>query len=1042
MLFFSTARCKSFVGLLRKMISLAVVRRCTIFVVLDGLIKQSIGKVSTRSLLACLFSFLLLITIALTSFLLLSSGNRIVGDVIAETAKTISRDLSREVTRFLETPDIVNINGTRSILAGRVDHTDDDSITRFFMDAPQRRAEYSVSSIYFAEPNGRFIGVEVGGNRQELDSWNVSISSHKTQGIYTDFEVNTDGSVGKKIGDVKPYDPRVRPWYVSAIENPEHAIWTDVYTDFNTNLATLTRAQAVQNEGGELIGVLAVDLFLEHIQTFLSSLDTSPNSEVFIVNEDGLVLAAHAPGYIGNRPSHNLLVPDSPFQFMPYAIAAMGNLEKITDVETGEEKLAFTRGVERTANIKLQDQDGYLYSAGIGEAHGVNWTLGVFIPNSDFLQSVDEQMTKLLPLAIVGLLLIGGALRLFLSVLIRPLEELRKNANKIACGDFGTEIDTSMGNEVGELARSIDTMRNNLHATFAKLESNCNELSMQKLRVESTLWSISDGVVSIDRDHNIVYMNPAAKNLTGHIDLDLQANNVSQIVKLKDTEKNSHLTKKELGQLLQTENESEIQGLELLDKGGVSRHVSFKVAKNICESGMEHGSVILLSDLTEKIHLTNKLVHQAAHDELTGLVNRREFERLLEISLQETRKESCTDTLLYLDLDRFKIVNDSCGHIAGDELLRQIANKFLQCVRVGDVVARLGGDEFGIILKQCSRENGNLIATKILSCVKKFRFDWQQRSYRIGVSIGLMSLESRSKSVESVLSDVDSACYQAKDDGRNSIREYIESEDSINERCDEFPWIKKIDQAIEQGQFVLHAQNILPTSNCENASHCFEVLVRMVSDTGEFIPPGSFLPAAERYNLASKIDHWVVENTFDWMARNLNTIPDTSLCFINLSSQSINVDSTLEFIINSLERYDVSANQICFEFAETATIANLSTAKKIIKALRDLGFRIALDDFGSGLSSFEYLKNLEVDYLKIDSFYVQDIVQSEYDQAIVSSITKIGHTLGLKVIAVFVESDDVAEKMKDIGVDYVQGFDVSTPHPLDDLIYVQSDRSA
>ncbi len=980
-----------------------------------------------------------MITIALTSFLLVSSGNRIVGDVIAETAETISRDLSREVTRLLETPDIVNINGARSILAGRVNYSDDDSLTRFFMDAPQRRAEYSVSSIYFAEPDGRFIGVEVGDHRGELDSWNVSISSSETKGIYTDFEVNADGSVGQKIGEIRPYDPRVRPWYTSALANPERAIWTDVYTDFNTNLATLTRAQAVQNNNGELIGVLAVDLFLEHIQNFLASLDKSPNSEVFIINEDGLVLAAHTQAYKGSRPSHNLLVSESPFKYMPSAVSVMGTLEKTSIAAGGEERVVFTRGDDQAANISLQGQEGYLYSTAIGKEHGVNWTMGVYIPNSDFLQSAKEQIIKLLPLAIIGLFLIGAALRLFLFVLIRPLEELRVSANRIACGEFNVDIDTSMGNEVGELARSIDVMQKNLNTTFEKLQSNCQELSKEKLRVESTLGSISDGVVSIDTNHNVVYMNPAAKQLTGYSKDEAESNNVSRIVNLKYSEKNSHLDNKELGRLLESESDTEISGLELYDKSGASRHVSFKMAKNICDSGMNHGSVILLSDLTDKVNLTNKLVHQAAHDELTGLVNRREFERLLELSLQEERKETHTDTLLYLDLDRFKIVNDSCGHMAGDELLRQISAKFLECVRIGDVVARLGGDEFGIVLKQCSRENGNLIAKKILSCVEKYRFDWQQRSYNIGVSIGLMPIGSESESVESVLNKVDRACYQAKEEGRNRIYEYKESVDS---KFDETPWVEKIDRALDEGQFVLFAQKILPTSKCINTTLNFEVLLRMVNEKGESIPPGSFFPTAERYSLASRIDQWVIENTFAWLAKNRDGLPDASLCFINISSQTINDAGIVEFVVDCLDRHGIDADGICFEVAETVTIANLSTVRNLMEILREKGFRFALDNFGAGLSSFEYLKNLTVDYLKIDGVYIRDIDQNEYDQAVVSSITKIGHTLNLKVIAEYVETDEVVEKMKNLGVDYVQGFEVSRPFPLHDLLTDRVKHSA
>lgn len=854
-------------------------------VALDGIIKKLTGNFSTRSLLAFLFICLLLATITLTSILLITSGNRIVGGVIAETAKTISRDLSGEVTRLLDTPDIVNQNGARSILAGRVDYSNDDSIASFFMDAHQRRAEYSVSSIYFAEPTGRFIGVEVGGHSQGLDAWNISISSEETNRIYTDFEANPDGSVGAKMGEIQPYDPRVRSWYTKALATPERAIWTDIYTDFNTNLATLTRAQAVQDEQGKLIGVLAVDLFLEHIQTFLSTLDMSANSEAFIFNANGWVLAAHAPAYTGAQPSHNLPISDSPFKYMPAAV----------DIING--------GDDQAVTVTINEQEGFLYSAAIGEEHGVDWTLGVYIPNSDFLQSVEEQVLKLAPLALIGLLLIGSALLVFLSVVIRPLEQIRASANKIASGNFNTKIDTSMGNEVGELARSIDTMQQSLKTSFADL------------------------------------------------------------VKL------------------------------------------------------------------------------AAHDELTQLINRREFERLLALCLQRDRKSVDTDILLYLDLDQFKIVNDTCGHLAGDELLRQVSNIFEQCVLQGDVVARLGGDEFGVLLSHCESPYGMQVAENILDCLEKYRFGWEQHSFRIGVSIGLLLINSESSSVGTVLSNADSACYLAKETGRNRIQQFSENDVAIHERRNEVRWVEEINRAIDHNRFVLYTQRIMPTSiHADDRVH-FEVLVRMLDDNGKIIPPSTFFPSAERYNLTSSIDRWVIENTFRWLNANLEFVSSMGVCSINLSAQSIGDTSIADFIMGRLDDYQLPAGQICFEVTETATIANLSSAVSIIDTLRERGCLFALDDFGSSLSSFEHLKNLHVDYLKIDSVFLRDLVGNEYDLAIVTSINKIGQTLGLVTVAEFVENQELVEKIEEIGLDFVQGFGVSRPRPIDELLPIQLKRT-
>jgi diguanylate cyclase (GGDEF)-like protein len=417
---------------------------------------------------------------------------------------------------------------------------------------------------------------------------------------------------------------------------------------------------------------------------------------------------------------------------------------------------------------------------------------------------------------------------------------------------------------------------------------------------------------------------------------------------------------------------------------------------------------------------------------LTGLVNRREFERKLAMLLDSGKIKDKQHVLLYLDLDQFKVVNDTCGHIAGDELLRQLTALLSDKVRDNDTLARLGGDEFGVLLEACPVEQGMRIAEEMRKTIAGFKFAWENKLFDVGVSIGLVPLDAQSESMAAVLSAADAACYAAKDDGRNRVQIFHGDKES-GRRQGEMQWVSHINKALEENRFVLFFQEIKPVASSGHGRH-FEILVRMRDEQGALVPPMAFIPAAERYNLMLAIDKWVVCNTFDWLVARGFKDGDAMSCAINLSGQSFGDDAFLEFMLQQFDTRPIPQGSVCFEITETAAIANLNKARRFISSLREKGCRFALDDFGSGMSSYAYLKNLEVDYLKIDGVFVKDMVNDAVDYAMVESINRIGHVMGLKTIAEFVESDAILEKLREMGVDYAQGYGIHKPEPLQNYV--------
>ncbi|OUR63986.1 hypothetical protein A9Q79_09570 [Methylophaga sp. 42_25_T18] len=432
-----------------------------------------------------------------------------------------------------------------------------------------------------------------------------------------------------------------------------------------------------------------------------------------------------------------------------------------------------------------------------------------------------------------------------------------------------------------------------------------------------------------------------------------------------------------------------------------------------------------------------QLIYQANHDDLTGLINRREFERRAEWLLATMKHGSADHTLCYLDLDQFKVVNDSYGHVAGDELLRQVTSVLKASMRQRDTLARLGGDEFGMLMENTSLNDSFQIATSIQKAIQNHQFSWGEHNLKISVSMGLVPMQITTVNLAELLSAADVACYMAKDKGRNRIQVHHPENEELSKRHGEMLWITRINQALENNQFCLYAQEITPLK--AGGKLHYEFLIRLRGDKGNIIAPDAFLPAAERYDLMPKIDHWVIDTSLELLKKSPLFLQSVGYCSINLSGQSLADEDFQDSVIHQLMSCELPLDKICFEITETAAIRNLSMALKFISVLKGLGCHFALDDFGSGLSSFAYLKNLPVDYLKIDGIFVKDMDNEPIDYSMVKSINDIGHVMGMKTIAEYVENDKIKKMLTVIGVDYGQGYGISKPQPLDALI-AQSDN--
>jgi diguanylate cyclase (GGDEF)-like protein/PAS domain S-box-containing protein len=557
------------------------------------------------------------------------------------------------------------------------------------------------------------------------------------------------------------------------------------------------------------------------------------------------------------------------------------------------------------------------------------------------------------------------------------------------------------------------------------------ELHKEKERAHVTLGSIGDGVITTDTGGDIEYMNTVAEESTGWKLEDARGKPIMDVFNIVD-EKTLESPHNPAETCLRQGKIVMLSGHLLLIHQHRNERLSVEVnASPIRDSNSDiMGVVLVFHDVTELRGLARKMSYQASHDSLTGLINRREFEKRIQLAVESARTQEVRHTLCYMDLDNFKVVNDTSGHGAGDELLKQLTIKLRMELREADTLARLGGDEFGILLEGCSIENALEPADSIRKIVEEFRFTHDDRVFRIGASIGLAGITTDSGSLSDVLSAADSACFIAKEQGRNRVHVYQVNDEALVEQHGQMQWAQRLQEVLEQDRFRLFFQPIErlnPAPGEEGYTHG-EVLIRMLDEKNQLIGPGAFIPSAERYGIMPAIDRWVVSNTFRMLGQNDNCI---SMCCINLSGQSLSDDRFSDFLIKEIETSGVAPTQLCFEITETAVIANLHTASRLIATLRELGCKFALDDFGVGLSSFSYLKTLAVDYLKLDGYFVKNMVTDKLDRTMVEAINQIGHSMNIETIAEFVEDEKTLEAVRETGIDYAQGYVIAKPAPFE-----------
>jgi diguanylate cyclase (GGDEF)-like protein/PAS domain S-box-containing protein len=562
-----------------------------------------------------------------------------------------------------------------------------------------------------------------------------------------------------------------------------------------------------------------------------------------------------------------------------------------------------------------------------------------------------------------------------------------------------------------------------------------NELQLEKELAQVTLHSIGDGVITTDAAGYVEYLNPVAEQYTGWTTDEARGRPLVEIYRIVDERTGKGIDATVESSVAEDEQAGAVS-VKLMDRNGRECPIRYSQAPIRNREGHALGKIVVFHDISQIRAMAQQLLWQASHDALTGLVNRREFERRLNELIDTARVQNREHALMFMDLDNFKAVNDTCGHTAGDELLRQLTSIMLSRMRGSDTLARLGGDEFGALLDSCPFDQALRIANAVRETVRDFRFVWEDKTFSVGVSIGLVPIVADSGNLSRVMSLADACCYEAKKKGRDRVQVYRPEDDAAAGKPAELQVVSQINQAFELGRFRLYRQRIVSLGHAAPHEPNYEVLVRMIDKSGNLIPPTGFMPAAERYNLLTSIERWVISSLIEYLHRQSEAglIPrdsrERSYYAVNLSGASINDRSLPDFLRNLLTRYQLPHGLLCFEITETTAISNLTAAAELMRELKGMGCRFALDDFGTGMSSFAYLKYLPVDVLKIAGTFVRDMATDPMDYAIVDSINRISHILGIQTVAEEVEDAQTLAKITALKVDYAQGYFIAEPQAM------------
>lgn len=638
---------------------------------------------------------------------------------------------------------------------------------------------------------------------------------------------------------------------------------------------------------------------------------------------------------------------------------------------------------------------------------------------------------------LLELMAIGGSL-IFVRSFGQSLAPLQNVISKgLWSQDEAWAAGAQSTDELGVLADDFRMLRNERRLVEEALHR-------EKELAQVTLASIGDGVITTDTLGRVVFLNSVAEHMTGWTLESAHGQPLEDVFRI--TNELTH--QPALNPVARCLREGRIVGLAnhtvLVRRDGMEFAIEDSAAPIRDAAGAIIGVVLVFHDVSRAREMSNRMTWQATHDELTGLYNRAAFEERLRSLLQPPQGAGPeVHVLMYIDLDQFKVINDVAGHVAGDEMLRQVTAIMQQRARESDMLARLGGDEFGLILTHCDAAAAQLVGDAIHHTLDAFKFRWNDRQFRAGASIGLVEFRPGQYTSIELLSAADLACYAAKNAGRRRTHIYVAEDAHTRRQRSEMDWAARIVETVEQDKLVLCGQKISPLQrNATSDPLHFEVLVRLQDHDGTLVLPDVFLPAAERYDLMSVVDRWVIARTFGLVGECLRAEGSRKIgqCSINISGATLGDASLLPFIKSQLVLHGLPASLFCFEITETAAISNLSAAMQLISELREHGCRFALDDFGSGMSSFSYLRNLPVDYLKIDGYFVRDIIRDPINRSLVANINDIGHLLGIDTVAECVEDAATFEALRTIGVDYAQGYGISPPEPMETLLQMPARR--
>lgn len=547
------------------------------------------------------------------------------------------------------------------------------------------------------------------------------------------------------------------------------------------------------------------------------------------------------------------------------------------------------------------------------------------------------------------------------------------------------------------------------------------------------------GIVT-DPDGIVQYLNEPAARLIACSESEAVGKPINTVVKLGRSANGRHMESyviKALAKAMAVPLDSDAV---LIRMDGTQVAVEGSVAPVQGRDNRIAGTLVLLQDVSQLRKIANSLTHEANHDALTGLMNRRAFQAHLETAFEGSLRRNESHALCYLDLDQFKVINDSCGHAAGDQLLSKVTEQLKSLLHANATLARLGGDEFGLLIQNAGLDEAVRFAEGILSAIKAFRFNWEGRIFTIGVSIGVTVMTRRSGDVKAVVSIADAACYAAKEKGRNRVQVFNPDDIELDQRQHEMRVLSRITTALDENRYVLYYQPIIPVCAChDDRQHC-EILVRMINADGTLVQPAQFIPAAERYNMMPALDRWIIKRVFEVFHKRYPTreLKRTQQWSVNISGASLSCDGFFEFIRDQAARNEIEPPSICFEITETAAIADIQRVSKFLWGLRIDGFRVALDDFGMGMSSFSYLKSLPVDYVKIDGEFVKNILDDKVSLAMTEAIIRVAGVMGIQTVAEYVENIAILEKLREIGVSYAQGYGISEPISLEETTNISS----